>query len=236
MRLLLTRPIDQARETAARLEALGHAVVFAPMLVIEPLDASPIATGGLAALVITSARAVEVLMGRPEIVNLRALPAFAVGERTADVLRSAGFERIVSAGADAVALARLVRECLAPGDGTVLYACGRDRRGDLDVRLREAGFAVDLVELYAAQRAQALPADAARALETGRIDAVLVYSRRTAEAFAETSSTAGLDLAGLRVVAISGAAAEPLAASGAHLTIAATPDETGMLACLQSRT
>ncbi|MEI2386755.1 uroporphyrinogen-III synthase [Breoghania sp. JC706] len=233
MRILLTRPIDQARATAERLRAAGHEVLFAPMLEIERLRPPPFRTDDVSSIAVTSARVAEVLHDRPEYEALRTRPVFAVGSRTADAMASAGFARVETAAGDADALAAGMTRALAGVAGTILYPCGRERRGDLDVQLQEAGFAVRLVELYGARKLQRLPADVLDAFMAGRIDVVLVYSRRTAEAFVRAIRTGGIDPASLRAIAISETAAEPLVAAGCSTDIARTPDEAGLLAWLR---
>ncbi|PTW63362.1 uroporphyrinogen-III synthase [Breoghania corrubedonensis] len=233
MRILLTRPIDQADMTAERLRAAGHEVLFAPMLRIEPLEPPAFRTDDISAIAVTSARVAEALRGRPECDGLRMRPVFAVGSRTADAMASAGFARVETAAGDAAALAAGITRALAGGAGAILYPCGRERRGDLDARLRDAGFAVRLVELYGAQKQETLPNEVRDALKAVRVDAVLIYSRRTAEAFVRALQSAGIDPASVRTIAISETAAEPLVAAGCSTDIARTPDEAGLLARLR---
>ena len=84
MRVLVTRPAGQADRTAARLRAAGHEPVLAPVLVIA-------ATGAawptpLDALVLTTAQA-ALAMPETAVRDWRDVPAFAVGQRTAEALR-----------------------------------------------------------------------------------------------------------------------------------------------------
>lgn len=59
MHLLLTRPAIEAKASAARLEALGHAVTLAPMLEIVVDSRVGIDPAGLAAIAVTSPRGVR---------------------------------------------------------------------------------------------------------------------------------------------------------------------------------
>lgn len=234
MRLLLTRPAEDAEETARRLAGLGHVVVRAPMLEIalDPaveLGAPPEHFGAVA---LTSPRAVDGLAAREDVEVLRRLPVFAVGDRTAQRALAAGFGDVRSAGGDVLALAGLIGGHQSPASGPVLYACGRDRRGNLEDRLRQAGFTVHLAEVYRAEASPELSKQAVEALAAGRIDAVLVYSARTAEAFIAAMRRADLCpvLGRLRVLAISPAAAQPFAGLGvASVETAQRPDEAALL-------
>ncbi|WP_321334389.1 uroporphyrinogen-III synthase [Breoghania sp.] len=229
MRILLTRPHDQSRATAALLREAGHEALIAPMLRIEPVDAPPFPTHDIAALAVTSARAVEELEKRRECADLQARTAFAVGERTAQALRAAGFTAVAAAAGDATSLARAAIDGLAPSAGTILYPCGCERRGELDQALEAAGFSVRLVELYRARMVEALPADIRETMLQGAIDRVLIYSKRTGEAFLHALKTADIDPATLHVLAISENAGAALERAGARVSVASYPDEPSLL-------
>ena len=216
MRILVTRPLPDAERTAARLRALGHEPVVAPVLAIEP-SGDPAPAGPFDALLVTSVNAVPALAG-----SGLAGPVFAVGPRTGAALREAGLPA-VRVAADALALAGLVRTELAAGDVEQARS------------LAEAGFALTTWVAYAAVAAPALPEAAARALAAGDLDAALHYSRRSAEILLHRAGAAGLEtaLAALAHVCISDDAAVPLRAAGARTVVAAAqPDEDGLLTAL----
>ena len=58
MRVLVTRPLPEANQTATRLAALGHEAVIAPLTTIEPTGAI-VPAGPFDLIVATSARALE---------------------------------------------------------------------------------------------------------------------------------------------------------------------------------
>jgi uroporphyrinogen-III synthase len=121
MRILVTRPREQGEATAARLAALGHEALVAPLLTIMPTSGSPPA-GPCDALIVTSANAVPALAGFE-----KARPVFAVGERTAAAVREAGFMNTRVAQGDGASLATVVANALAPG-ARLLHVAGRDRK------------------------------------------------------------------------------------------------------------
>ncbi len=137
MRVLVTRPLPEADETATRLVALGHQPLVAPLFRAEPVgEAAKIVDA--AALAVTSARTVAFLPG-PLVDRMRDRPAFAVGDRTARALRDAGFRDVCSASGDVHALAALVVAAGLPIGSTVLSPGGETRAGDLGAALEEAG-------------------------------------------------------------------------------------------------
>src|SRR5690349_19116846 len=79
VRILVMRAREQGERTAARLVALGHAPLLAPLIEVRPTGQPPPA-GPFAAALLTSAHAVAPLA---ETKALCGLPVFAVGARTA---------------------------------------------------------------------------------------------------------------------------------------------------------
>src|SRR5215217_9141372 len=175
MRILVVRPQADAERTAARLAALGHEPVIAPVLTVARTLGGPPA-GPFDAFIVTSVNAVPAL---PEIAGASAPPVFAVGARTAGALAGGNFARVHKADGDAAALAALVRRHIKPG-ARLLHVAGRDRKPEPGASLRAAGYAVEVWAAYEAQAAPLLPDAAACALGQGELDAALHYSRRSA--------------------------------------------------------
>ncbi len=89
MRVLVTRPVEDAGATAARLRELGHELLIAPLLEIRFRDGPELSLDGFQAIVATSANGVRALIGRT--LRPATLPIFAVGPQTAALAREAGF-------------------------------------------------------------------------------------------------------------------------------------------------
>ena len=181
-RMLITRPEPDASLSAVRLQALGIEPVVVPLLqrvaLPEPLPPAE----GFAALALTSSNALRTLEERGALAAYRHLPAFAVGDGTAETARLLGFDRVTSAGgsfADLVAVLAQGR----PG-GPVFYPCARHAVGDLGKSLSPFGIAVATTRLYDMVPIGALPEPVRAELRAGLFDAALFYSRRTAETFA----------------------------------------------------
>jgi uroporphyrinogen-III synthase len=225
MRILLTRAQDDAERTARKLEALGHEAVIAPVLrIVQTGDPAP--SDPYDALIVTSAHAAEALASYGD----RGISVFAVGERTADALSEVGFTSIATADGDAVSLSKLIRESLQPPHA-LLHVTARHHKEEPAASLRAAGFTMLSWEVYEAEALERLPDAAVEALRTGKIGAVLHYSRRSAELFLQQAGKAGLQSAihGCLHLCLSADVAAPLKAAGADTREADAPHEDALL-------
>ena len=234
MRVLLTRPREEASALAARLAARGIETLVEPLLSIHPLAVPPLALTGVQALAVTSANGARAL-GRVWPVGAPRLPVFAVGPASAAAARAAGFCRVEAGAEDVAALAQLVAARLDPAAGAVLHAAGSEVAGDLAGLLAVEGFAVRRAVLYRADPALALSAATIAALTRGEIDAVLLYSPRTAMIFAALVHQAGLIDAcrTLTAYCLSASVAAAATLPFREVRVAAHPSEEALLALLQ---
>jgi len=234
VRLLITRDEAGAERTAVALRARGHEPIVAPLFGIEILSEVEPEDGPWDAILLTSVNALRGLCTWVGKGRWRDVPAFAVGDRTAQAMREQGFTAVTSAAGDVNDLADLVVARLTP-PARLLYLAGEERVGDLAGVLRARNFAVDLVQVYRVVAAQTLPPSAAAALN-GEIDGVLHFSRRSAEAFLTAARNSGLLEAALRKpvhYCLSARIAEPLREAGAaDVRAAERPDETALLALI----
>ena len=229
MRMLVTRAEPDAAETAARLDALGITPVIAPLLERATLHTSLPDGQGFAALALTSSNALRALEERGALDRFRALPVFAVGDRTAEAARAAGFSRVTSGGGT---LAHLVEEIAAAGlTGPVFYPTARHQSGDLAQELAPFGIMVVAAKVYEMRAASHLGADILAGLEDGTIGAALLYSKRTSEVFADLARALPAPIrARLGLLCLSEQVAAPL--MEAHFTriaLADYPSEEAMM-------
>jgi uroporphyrinogen-III synthase len=156
----------------------------------------------------------------------------AVGRRTAAAAGAAGFADVTAAGGDVRALVAHIRRSL-PGRATpLLYLAGQDRSHDLAAELEPDGVAVCTVVVYRAVMAETFAPAIAALLAAGRLDGVLHFSRRSAEAYVQCARAARLLEPALRLshYCLSGPIAEPLAVAGAGaVRIAARPEEAALI-------
>lgn len=234
MRLLVTRPLPQAEETAARLRALGHVVHVAPLLEIVPDPSVSLAPDAADLVVLTSRGAVRALSQHPELDRVRGLPTLAVGEATAEAARAAGFADVRSADGDLLSVAAAI-EADPNRPRIVLHLAGRERSGDLDALLGASAVSVVTRICYRAEVASGLPADTVAALREGTIDAALSFSPRSAATLVALAAAGGVGeaVASLRHFCLSEAVAEVMRDAGAErVEVAASPDQEAMLALI----
>ena len=232
MRLLVTRPDPDGERTAAKLRARGCEVLVAPLLHVELLADAALGASPWGALAMTSANAAYAVARHPRRAELTPLPVFAVGRRTAEAARAAGFGDVTSADGDVTDLVRLIGARYPGTPAPLLYLAGEDRAGDLAGDLAAAGLRVTTVVVYHAAAAESLPASVVAALRASQLDGVLHFSRRSAEIYLDCAQAAGvLD----RALApfhycLSRQVAEPLVAAGAgNVRIAPQPEEAALI-------
>lgn len=189
MRLLITRPQEDAEALAQLLSDQGIAVTIEPLLTIEYGDGDPLALDDAQALLATSANGVRALVHRT---GRRDIPLYAVGDATARTAIEAGFARVRSATGDVQALAHLVIGELDPQAGAVVHAAASHLAGDLAGELARAGFTYRREILYRARPVTVLSGATLAQLRGGEIDGVLLYSPRTAGTFTRLVDAADL--------------------------------------------
>lgn len=232
MRVLVTRPKEDADGFTAALAARGHRASIDPMLVVRHLEGPPLDLAGAQALVMTSANGIRAFAARDAD---RTLPVYAVGDATARAARAAGFQNVTNASGDVDALATLVARALDPARGWVLHAAATDLAGDLGGTLTKAGFDYRREILYETLSATALKAETVAAFRSGAIDAVALFSPRTAATFAGLAVAAGIErtLATVRAACLSQAVARAVGGlPWAAVAVAARPDQDSLLAVL----
>ncbi len=230
MRVVITRPQPASERTAAALAARGHDVWEVPLMRIEPIAAD--LSGSWSAVIITSANAPGAISRNSAFAALLKLPVYAVGRRSAEGAQQAGFTRVISAGGDVHDLVQLLRERRADASAPLLYLAGEDRAADLVVELTTHGIAAEIRVVYRAVTAP-FPDELVAALEAGGdVQAVLHFSKRSAENYVAGARAAGVAEQALDVrhYCLSAQVAVPLAAVGAkRVMVAPRPEEAALI-------
>lgn len=205
--LILLRPEPGASRTEARARALGLDVRLAPLFAVVPVDWSAPDPAEFDALVLTSANAIR--HGGEQLHALRALPVHAVGEATAALARSAGFEvrSIGDKGSRGMAL---------PQGQRLLHLAGRDH-------VAIAG--ATTIAVYEARATD--PPAALRAIDQC---VVAVHSPRAGERLAELVA----NRAGTAIAAISAAAADACGPGWQSVEVSQRPNDEALLALAAS--
>jgi uroporphyrinogen-III synthase len=214
VRVLLTRPQPGAEASAEALRALGHMPVVRPLMVYAPCPWTP-PEAFPEAVLLTSAAAVH--HAGSLAAPFQQLPAYCVGTQTTRVARAAGWHHAETAGPD---LATLYQALAGLGPLRLLHLAG-EHRTKAEVR---ASLTIDSRTVYAASL---LPLE-----EPGDIDAVMLFSPRSARHFAEEWDRLGRARGALSVLAISAATAQAAGAGWRQQVIASQPDEHALLVAL----
>jgi len=207
LRVIVTRPREQAGELARRIETLGHEVVLCPLIEIEPVGPENVDTSGYDWVVVTSPRGAHELAARQ---RGQLPPVAAIGPGTAAALRERGIEPAL---VPAVSTQDgLVAELPRPA-GRVLFAGAEDARPYLAEAL-----GADTVVLYRTRALRpAIPPEG---------DLVVLASASAARAYA------GLEL-GLPAVSIGPETTREARAHGVEVVgEAETHDLDGLVAAI----
>lgn len=229
--LLLTRPLEDSRRFAARACAQGWRgdILIAPLLEIVLHPPSPDQMAHAQALVFTSQHAVAACAAATD---RRDWPVWAVGPRTAEAARAAGFGQVHQSGGDAASLLEdLVR---ASPPMPVLHLRGEHVAADIVGLLQRIGQEALGLIVYA-QKARALGSDARERLRNGGDIILPVFSPRSGQLLQAELSQCDLKHARLYLLAISEAAVSGMQGVAFHHTrIAERPDAEAMLVSLSA--
>jgi len=234
MRVVVTRPQPQGERTAAVLAERGHDVWEVPLMTVEPVAAD--LSGDWSAVIVTSANAPGAIAGNPARGALLSLPLYAVGRRSAEAAREAGFADVTSADGDAGDLVQLVCERHAgakvPFKAPLLYLAGENRAADLVGDLAAHGIVAEMRVVYRAVTSP-FPDELVAALEAGGdVQAVLHFSRRSAENYVAGARNAGVgeQAMDVRHYCLSEQVAAPLREAGAgRVVVAPRPEEAALI-------
>lgn len=227
--MLVTRAQSHAQKTAAYARALGDDVLISPLQEIASCTWQP-PQNPIAGLIFTSANAVY--GAGPALAQWMHLPVFVVGQATADAARATGFGDVRHPAQ--VTDAQSLFDALAAQTFTapLLHLAGRDHMG-----LHSApSLQVERRIVYAAELVPQFTEEAARALQRGQVDAVLLYSPRTARHFARLYDALGCPRAQLIVGALSPAVAEAAGGGWAEVAVAAVPATESLFAAVHLAT
>ncbi|HMT13507.1 MAG TPA: uroporphyrinogen-III synthase [Aestuariivirga sp.] len=185
MKLLVTRPEEDARALIARLEGLGHEAEALPLLDIVSRTDAVIPEGNWQAVVATSANALKL---GSALDALKFLPMLCVGPQTAAFARHEGFVFATAQGGDLQGLSRHILKHLRPEHGPLLYLSGVETAGDLAGLLKKQGFSLTRVITY-----DAVPRAISGAEDrVNWAEGVLLYSPRTARVWVDEVKAHGL--------------------------------------------
>ncbi|MGF7155945.1 uroporphyrinogen-III synthase [Novosphingobium gossypii] len=222
--ILILRPEPGASATLAAAHDCELKARAIPLFTVRPLVWAPPAADTIDALLLGSANTLR--HGGPALAAYRSLPAYCVGETTAEAARRAGLEVAATGHGGLQNLLGVLR----PDHRRLLRLAGRERV-DLDI---PAGVTITLREVYASE-ALPMPTGLADALGGWGADGpvALLHSGEAAARFAALVDEAGLDRACIRLAAIGPRVAARAGTGWADLRSASRPDDAALLALAQ---
>jgi uroporphyrinogen-III synthase len=224
LRLIITRPEEDALPLQRKLEAMGHSAVSLPLVEIVPYTDVSIPAKHYQALCITSANG---LRGIPLPDHLKQITMYTLGPQSAAQATKAGFSNLKTGGGNVYGLAEFIASNLNLENGPLLYLSGEETSGDLEGQLRARGFEVDRIKLYDAK-----PTAPDLRLHIADADAVMLYSPRTALLWHTLTQVQGLDVSHLLHLCLSANVAAKLPVNFT-IKISAAANENGMLGLLE---
>lgn len=219
--VLILRPQPGASATLAAARAMGLDAAAFPLFAVRALAWEPPARGAVDALLLGSANALR--HGGAALELYRGLPAYCVGETTAQAARAVGLE-VAATGRGGL---QSLLGVLEPGHARLLRLAGRERTV-LDI---PPGVQVITREVYASEPLPlpgGLAGDLAGAL--ARPCVALLHSGEAAARLGALCKESGIARAQVRIAAIGPRVAARAGQGWARVESAAQPDDAALLA------
>ncbi|MEP7004864.1 MAG: uroporphyrinogen-III synthase [Sphingomonas bacterium] len=218
--LAVLRPEPGNTATADRIEALGLQPIRLPLFAVRALSWTPPDPADHDALLLTSANALR--FAGLDLADLLSLPVLAVGEKTAESARLAGFDVMAAGNTDSAAMLALAS---ARGLSRVLHLGGRDRA------IEPNGPVTRAIPVYASEEVPV----AAERIERLRGATALLHSARAAAGLGALVDTHGIARSEIAIAALSLAVAAAAGTGWAAIAIAAAPTDAALIAAACTR-
>lgn len=215
--VLILRPEPGATTTLGAARALGLDAHAFPLFEVHPLGWEPVAREDVDALLLGSANALR--HAGPALAAYRGMPAYAVGETTAEAARAAGLD-VVATGRGGL---QPLLDALDPAHRRLLRLAGRERVG-LQV---PDGVTLATREVYASEP---LPPPAGLARHLASPALVLLHSGEAAARLAQLCDDMGTPRGEIRLAAIGPRVAARAGNGWSAVRSADRPDDGALLA------
>jgi len=233
MHLLVTRPDHQAASTAALLKSMGHVCTIEPLLRIEPThEAQP--TGIVDGIILTSSNGLPALQQSLPDAFRRTIPLLTTGRATARAAEAVGFHSVDFVIGSALDLIERAPAWLADNklgrQARLIYPCAEVTARDLTELLSLSHIDCVTWPVYRTTSPARLSNSVETRLRAGKIDGVLLYSKRTAHTFVELMLQAEISIKGLRAFVLSREIYDALPEDlKANTEYPLQPDETALM-------
>lgn len=215
-RIIVLRPQPGATATAQALRAAGHDPLVCPLFAIEQVAWTPADPSAYDALLVGSANVFR--HGGPALADIKDLPVYAVGGKTARMAMDLGF-RVRGQGQGG--LAALLPMLADDGHLHILRLAGEDH-----VDLPGSRLAIDTRIVY---RSRALPIPDVLRDALAAPAVVLLHSARAAAHFSALVDAAGLDRSAISLALFAPALIDAAGTGWAAVRVAASTDDRALL-------
>lgn len=229
--VLVTRPMDEATPTAEKLETLGHRVIIAPMIQIDPVSFE--IPDEDRSLIITSKNGAR--HGLANIGN-KDQAIYAVGEETANEARKLGFTNITVGPGTARELVPILLEAGITHKRKYTHLAGNVISYNIADVLRGEDIDAEATTTYQSRPLRSYSAGVQEAMEEGEIDIALFYSPRTATTFEEAAAEYGRSdwLSKIDAVCLSTRVAQNLIGPWRSVNYAIIPTEKALFSLIEA--
>jgi len=231
MRLLVTRPEQDAAPFTDELRALGHEPVLQPLIELRALDFDAAELENTDALIITSGNSLRALDHAGAIARLARFPVYCVGDATARRARHSGLQKPVAVEDTGERLAATIVASATPGTRFV-HVAGEHLAFDIVGELTRHGMPSRSLAVYAMEAVESFKPEVAEMIERGTLDGVTLLSPRTAEIYVSLCHTHGLAeyAKKLRYFCLSEGVAQRLSSLSAdHVYVSERPNRKALL-------
>lgn len=180
--VLVLRSPDECAEIFAAIKDRGFEPLAHEVLKVETLNVIWPAIDEDTPLIFTSANAVRAYARAH---NMRAMPVYTVGRNTADEARLLGFQKIECAFGTGKELVELLTGPGRTHSKNPLYIRAETVSQDMKTLCAEKGLTIDQVVAYRTEPVESLAMDLLKKADSRQILAVMFFSARGAQVFAD---------------------------------------------------
>jgi uroporphyrinogen-III synthase len=221
MQLIILRPQPAAETTMARANALGFDAVSMPLFALEPVDWT-LPDGTFDAVLITSANALR--NGGAGLSAITYLPVLAVGDASAKMAKSAGFDVAITGNRDGAAI---LAQAINAGFRNIIWLAGAEHM-PLDA---DPEISLTTIVTYQSRALDPSP-DLTNLLAIPCV--VALHSARAAAYFSAYCEQYCIDIAHISLAVLSPAIAAAAGTGWRQVAIADAPNDMALLSAAQS--
>lgn len=197
MRVLIIRSLEDALSMITVLQSKGIVVSHHPLFKPHFLPIPPLLNP--AALIVTSKNAIRALKDADE---LKGLPLYSVGDKTAELAKQYGFLKVASASGASQDLIKLIVKIPLRSKGILWYLSGEKITRNITDSLNQEGFKAKRQIVYRIEDALDLPETLCHELKNHTLSHVLLCSSRTTAVFVDLLKKKKLEMRTCQITAL----------------------------------